>query len=210
MLDAIQLVNPAIQRWDASASGILPTTVTKGDAFEVVNAPADQSGRFGERMQNGDRVVWLGETFTTWAAEPHQWGVMTLHDVLRITLIELAFLANVQESALSDRNAVTRGEDYATGHGEIRLKIYATAGDYSSADLNTTGDVDEYTDPADQSGFLGIRLTGIRSAVLGDLPNLWVYSDDGSGNFERVANVGAISPTRGTLSRKATICPTPP
>ena len=189
--DSLKLINPSVQNWDASASGVLPTQVVKGNAYKVVNAPTDGSGRFGEVMQNNDWVVWEGETFTSWSAEPHLWFVVPAHDVRRITALESDFLTDTQITPQSDRNTIVRGEDYATdaAHGEIRLKIYATKGDYDAADLNTTGDIDVYTDASDQTGFLAIRLDGTAATLADVLPTLYVYVEDGSGNFTRLGNL---------------------
>ena len=188
-LDDIELQNPQNFQWDASANGTLPTVVLKGYAYRVVNAPADGSGRFGEVMQDGDWVVWEGDTFTSWDAEPHQWFVIAAHDVRRVTALEADFLSGFIESPLSDRNSVIRGADYAASAGEIRFQIYATQGDYTPADLNTNGDIDVYTDPSSQTGFLGIRLSGQFSTLESVLPTLYVYAEDGSGNFTRLLNL---------------------
>ncbi len=188
--DTIKLINPAVAVWNASAAGLLPTVgVVKGNAYRVANAPSDNSGRFGEVMQNGDWVVWEGETFTAWATEPHAWSVFPAHDVRRITALEQDFLTGVQQTPAGTRNTVIRGADYADSAGEIRLKLYDTRGDYSAADLNTTGDVDVFTDPSDATGFLGIRLQGTAATLASILPTLYVYSDDGSGNFTRLGNL---------------------
>ena len=188
--DSLKLINPSTAIWDASASGSLPTTgVVKGNAYKVVNAPSDGSGRFGEIMADGDWVVWEGETFTAWATEPHAWFVLPAHEVRRISALEDDFLNTVVVSTESDRNTITRGADYADAAGEIRLKIYNQQSDYSAADLNTTGDVDEYTDASDQNGYLAIRLTGNQAALASVLPTLWVYAEDPSGTFTRLVNL---------------------
>ena len=188
--DAIKLINPATAVWNANDGGTLPTTgVVKGNAYRVANAPADGSGRFGEVMEDGDWVVWEGETFTAWSTEPHAWFVLPAHDVRRISALETEFLNDVQESPLSDRNTVIRGANYADPAGEIRLKIYPTRGDYSAADLNTTGDVDEYTDAADQTGILAIRLTGTQATLASVLPTLYVFGEDTAGRFTRLLNL---------------------
>lgn len=187
--NSLRLQNPAQVVWDASATGVLPTTVDKGFAFKVANAPTDGSGRFGEVMYNGDWVVWEGTTFTSWAAEPHQWFVLAAHDVRRISALETDFLSDVAITPISNRNAIIRGADYADTAGEIRLKIYPTVADYSAADLNTTGDVDEYTDTSDQTGILAIRLPGTQATLADVLPTLYIYSEDGSGNFTLLGNM---------------------
>lgn len=187
--DDIELQNPASVIWDASTNGPLPTVVLKGYAFLVRNAPSDGSGRFGEVMQNGDWVVWQGETFTTWAAEPHQWFVLAGHDVRRISQLESDFLSGTLRSAVSDRNSVIRGVDYAIEAAEIRLKIYASSGAYTPADLNTTGIIDAYTDASDQTGILAIRLPGQQVTLAPTLPNLYVYSEDSGGNFTLLFNM---------------------
>lgn len=189
-LDAVKLINPREAVFDASANGPLPSVaVVEGNAYTVVNAPADGSGRFNQRMRNGDRVVWTGATFTSWSATPAQWFVLSLTDVVRGTQIDEEFLSYTEVSPRSDRNTVTRGALLSDTAGEIRLKLYATRGDYSAADLNTTGDIDEYTDPASQTAFLAIRLSGNQAANADDLPNLYVYEEDGSGNFVRLLNL---------------------
>ena len=190
-LDALKLISPSTAVWDASTNGSLPTTgVVKGNAYNVVNAPADGSGRFGEVMQTDDWVVWDGDTFTSWSAEPHLWFVLPAHDVRRISALEQDFLTDVRVTTpVTDRNTVIRGANYADTAGEIRLKVYPTVGDYSAADLNTTGDIDEYTDPTTQTGILAVRLTGELSTLATVLPTLYVYSEDSGGNFTRLFNL---------------------
>ncbi len=190
-LDAISLINPANTVWDASSSGALPTSgVIKGSAYKVVNAPSDGSGRFGEVMEDGDWVVWEGESFTAWATEPHAWFVIPGHEVRRISALETDFLSGVTATVpVTDRNATIRGADYADTAGQIRLKFYSTVADYDAADLNTTGDVDEYADASDQSGYFAIRFTGTLANLEDVLPTLWVYSEDSSGNFTRILNL---------------------
>ncbi len=85
--------------WSAAAEGILPSApnVLKGYAYRVIQAPVDGTGRFGEQMQNDDWIVWIGETFTSWSAEPHQWIVIAGHDVSRITAGNTGFLAQVTQ-----------------------------------------------------------------------------------------------------------------
>lgn len=189
-IDAIKLINPADTVWDASTNGTLPSSgVVKGNAYQVVNAPTDGSGRFDEVMLTDDWVVWDGETFTSWSATPHSWFVLPAHDVRRITALEQNFLTNVQTTPQSDRNGVTRGANYADTAGEIRMKVYVLPDTYSAADLNTTGDIDEYTDPSNQTGRLAIRLTGNQSALTNVLPTLYVYEESASGVFTRLFNM---------------------
>ena len=176
--------------WDASTNGPLPSAgVSKGNAYNVVNAPSDGSGRFGEVMQNDDWVVWDGETYVGWSVEPHQWFVIPAHEVRRITALERNFLTDVEVSAESDRNPIVRGANYADSAGEIRIKLYATRGDYAAADLNTTGDIDEYTNPTNVTGVVAIRLTGTQSTLASVLPTLYVYREDSSGAFTRLLNL---------------------
>jgi len=192
--DAVKLINPAVATWDASSNGVLPSSgVIKGNAYRVVNAPSDGSGRFGEFMQNGDWVVWEGETFTAWSTSPHAWFVLPAHEVRRISALSSDFLTTISETPEGRRNTVVRNEDYATDstHGEIRLKLYPTRGDYSAADINTTGDIDVYTDPASQTAYLAIRLAGTASSLADVLPTLYVYSEDSGGNFERLLHLSA-------------------
>lgn len=190
-LDAntFKFINPTDAVWDASTNGPLPTNVVKGNAYQVVNAPSDGSGRFDEVMVDNDWVVWTGETFTAWSTEPHQWAVLPAHEVRRISALESEFLNDVAVSDESDRNAVIRGANYADSVGEIRLKIYTQRSDYSAADLNTTGDIDEFTDASDATGYLGIRLPGTFSTVESVLPTLYIYAEDGSSNFSRLLNM---------------------
>ena len=191
-LDSIKLINPATAVWDASTNGTLPdpSSVVKGNAYQVVNAPTDGSGRFGEVMQNGDRVLVEAETFTSWTATtPRQWSVIPLHEVRRISALEQDYLNDIAISPQSDRNGVIRGANYADSVGEIRLKLYTQRSDYSATDLNTTGDIDEYTDPSDGNGFFGVRLPGNLSALTTVLPTLYVYSEDSNGNFTRLLNL---------------------
>lgn len=202
-LDAIKLTNPSSAVWDAASNGPLPSAgVAKGTAYKVVNAPTDGSGRFGEIMQNDDWVVWEGETFTSWSATPIQWFVIPAHEVRRITALEEDFLTEVEVSEVSDRNAITRGSNYADDVGEIRMKIYPTRAGYSAADLNTTGDIDEYTNQSDISGVLAIRLQGTRQSLLqaGDLQTLYVYSEDSSGEFTLITKVDETLSHEGDFS----------
>lgn len=189
-LDALKLINPTTAIWDASTNGPLPSNgVVKGNAYQVVNAPSDGSGRFGEVMQDDDWVVWDAETFTSWSAMPVQWFVLPAHDVRRISALESEFLNDVAISTPSDRNAVVRGALYSDTAGEIRLKLYATQAGYSAADLNTTGDIDEYIDPSTQTAFLAIRLTGTLATVAADLPTLYVYAQHADSSFTRLLNL---------------------
>ena len=202
-LDSIKLINPSTEVWDASSNGTLPSVaVTKGNAYKVVSAPADGSGRFGEVMQNDDWVVWEGETFTSWAASPVQWFVLPAHEVRRISALEQDFLTEIEVSEVSDRNAITRGANYADSVGEIRMKIYPTRGDYTAADLNTTGDIDEYSNPTDISGVLAIRLQGTRQSLLqtGDLQTLYVYAEDANGEFTLITKVDEVLSHEGDFS----------
>ena len=189
-LDAVKLINPADQTWDASTNGPLPSSgVVKGNAYQVVNAPTDGSGRFSEVMLTGDWVVWEGETFTSWSATPHQWFVIPAHEVRRISALESNFLSTIEVTPQSDRNTITRGANYADSVAEIRIKLYTQQSDYSAADLNTTGDIDEYTDPSDANAYVAIRLPGNFSALEDTLRTLYVYAEDGSGNFSRLLNL---------------------
>ena len=185
----ITLISPSSEVWDASENGALPSTsVTKGAAYKVVNAPSDGSGRFGEVMQNGDWVVWEGETFTSWVATPHLWFVLPAHEVRRISALEQDFLTDIVETPESDRNNVVRGAAYADTAGEIRLKVYPNRADYNAADLNTTGDIDEYQNPTAITGYLGIRLTGNLASLASVLPTLYVYLELDS-NFTQLLNL---------------------
>ena len=189
LFDAIRLQNPSNVVWDASENGTLPTQVAKGNAYKVVNAPSDGSGRFGEVMYTDDWVIWEGETFTAWATEPHQWFVIPAHDVRRISALETDFLTDVAVSDISSRNAVNRGADYADSASEIRIKIYDTVDDYSAADLNTTGQIDQFTQASDATGVVAVRLSGTQATLASTLPNLYLYLDDTLlGNFERDLN----------------------
>ena len=189
-LNAVRLISPSEQTWDASANGTLPSTaVVKGNAYKVVNAPIDGSGRFGEVMQDGDWVVWEGATFTSWSAVPVQWFVLPAHDVRRITALEDDFLTDTQISPVSSRNTIIRGADYADSAGEIRLKIYTTRAGYSAADLNTTGIIDAYQNAADITGFMAIRLSGELPSLVDVLPTLYLYVEDSDGTFTRLLNL---------------------
>lgn len=188
-VDALKLINPATEFWDATDGATLPSSsVVKGNAYRVANAPSDGSGRFGEVMENGDWVVWEGASFTSWAAEPHLWFVLPAHDVRRVSALGTEFLNDVALSTVSDRNAVIRGANYADSAGEIRLKIYPTRADYTAADLNTTGDIDEFTDLTSTTGYLAIRLTGTLATVQSVLPTLYVYEDN-AGTFTKLINL---------------------
>lgn len=189
-LDDIELQNPRNFQWDASAGGTLPTVVLKGYAYRVINAPSDGSGRFGEIMQDGDWVVWEGDTFTSWDAEPHQWFVIAAHDVRRISALENDFLSEVQVTTpVSDRNGVLRGANFTDTNGSINIKAYATQGDYSPGDLNTSGDVTERTITPAQTAFLGIRLNGTLATLQSTLPTLYVYAEDSGGEFRILGNM---------------------
>lgn len=189
VLDSIKLVNPASQVWDASTNGTLPTQVVKGNAYRVVNAPSDGSGRFNEPMSNGDWVVWEGESFNSWSTEPHAWFVLPAHDVRRISALENEFLNDVQVSGVSNRNTIVRGSNYADTADEIRLKIYNQRSDYNANDLNNNGDIDEYTEGSDITGYLGVRLTGTSTSLVDTLPTLYVFSEDSNSNFTLIGSL---------------------
>lgn len=187
----VRLINPTSAVWDASANGPLPTVgVEQGNAYKVVNAPSDGSGRFGEVMQNGDWVVWEGATFTAWSNTPLQWFVIPAHDVRRISALEQDFLTDVSiTTPVSDRNTVVRGANYADTAGELRLKIYENDTDYTAADLNTTGDIDEYTNNAPITGILGIRLDRTSTQLTTPLTDLYVYVENPDGTFVLLGNM---------------------
>ena len=201
----IRLINPRNAIWDASANGPLPSVgVEQGNAYRVANAPADGSGRFGEVMQNGDWVVWEAETFTSWSATPLQWFVIPAHDVRRITALEQDFLTDVEISPVSDRNTIIRGANYADTAGELRLKMYPDEASYNAADLNTTGDIDEYTNATDITGILGIRLDRT-SANLTDptLDQLYVYIENADGTFVLIGNMARDFAFRGDFGAES-------
>ena len=188
--DAIKLINPATITWDASNTSNLPSTnVVKGNAYSIRNVPNGAGEVLDEYMADEDWAVWNGETFTSWASTPHQWFVLSAHDVRRISALEDNFLSTFVESPESNRNTVIRGANYADSAGEIRIKLYNQQSDYSAADLNTTGDIDEFTDPSDATAYVGIRLTGLYSALSSVLPTLYLYAEDGNGNFTRLLNL---------------------
>ena len=188
--DSLKLINPLTAVWDASANGTLPTSVVKGNAYRVVRAPSDGSGRFEEPMQNDDWVYWFGETFTSWEATPRQWAVIAAHDVRRISALESNFLNTVQLVPVSDRNTIIRGADYATDHAEIRFQIYANRADYDPTDLNQNGQIDEYTAAAPITGYLAVRLPGSETALATELPTIYAYLQaDGQAAFTRLVNL---------------------
>lgn len=203
-LDAIKLISPTTEVWDASSNGSLPNVATavKGNAYKVVNAPTDGSGRFGEVMLNDDWIVVEADQLTSWSVTPLQWFVLPAHEVRRITALAQDFLTEVEISEVSDRNAITRGVNYADTAGEIRMKIYPERSDYDPADLNTTGDIDEYSNTTDITGVLAVRLTGTRQGLLaiGELQTLYIYSEDSNGEFTRVTKLDEVLSHEGDFS----------
>lgn len=199
-LDAIKLINPTSQVWDASANGPLPdvATVVKGNAYKVVNAPTDGSGRFGEVMENDDWIVVEAETFTSWSQTPLQWFVLPAHEVRRISALAEDFLTDVSVTTpVTDRNSVVRGANYADTAAELRLKMYADESGYSAADLNTTGDIDEYTNPSDITGILAIRLDRTSTNLTTPLTDLYVYTENSNGTFSLIGNMARDFAFRG-------------
>ena len=190
VFDALKFIDPADAVWNASDTGNLPSVgVVKGNGYRITGVPAGSDTVLDEVMANGDYAVWTGASFTSWTATPHQWIVLPAHEVRRISALEQDFLTGVAESPRSDRNGVARGADYADSAGEIRLKIYPTAGDYSAADLNTTGDIDAYTDASDQAGVLAVRFSGTQSSLAAVLPTLYAYVEHQDGSFTRLGNL---------------------
>lgn len=200
----IRLINPAQEQWDASASGTLPSTaLNRGNAWRVTNAPASGEGRFGEPMQDGDWVVIESETLTSWSTTPHGWFVIPAHEVRRISALENDFLSGFVEVPVSDRNQVIRGADYADEAGEIRLKLYPARSDYSAADLHTTGDVDEYTNPTALTGYLGVRFVGTQSTLASTLSTLYAYKESSSGEFTLLGNISRHFPHQGDYTTES-------
>lgn len=179
-LDDIEL---QAETWDASSAGVLPTNVLKGYAYRVTNAPTDGSGRFGVVMYTNDWVVFSADTFTDWATTA-DWFVIPATDVRRITAAQADFLG-----ATGEETVVIRGADYAVQAGEIRMQIYATAADYSAADLNSNGQIDSYSNTSDAHGRIGIRLTGTQATLATVLPTLYVYAESPTGQFTQVFNL---------------------
>lgn len=201
---SVRLINPTNAIWDASANGPLPSTnVAQGNAYRVVNAPSDGSGRFGEVMQNGDWVVWEGAVFTSWSATPLQWFVIPGHDVRRITALEQDFLTDIQISPVSDRNTIVRGANYADTAAELRLKIYENDTDYTPADLNTTGDIDEYVNNAPITGTLAIRLDRNSTNLTTPLTDLYVYVENADGSFVLIGNMARDFAFRGDFGAES-------
>lgn len=94
VLDDIQLRQ---ETWNAGSNAALPTTVLKGYAYRVVNAPSDGSGRFGVRMLNDDLVIFIGDTFTDWTTTA-DWFVLAEADGKHISATESNFLLTVVET----------------------------------------------------------------------------------------------------------------
>lgn len=185
-LDAIKLISPTTEVWDASTNGPLPAVASavKGNAYKVVNAPADGSGRFGEVMLNDDWIVVEADQLTSWSVTPLQWFVLPAHEVRRITALQQDFLTDVAVTTpVTDRNTVVRGADYADTAGELRLKIYTDESGYSAADLNTTGDIDAYTNLSDITGILAIRLDRTSTTLTTPLADLYLYTENSDGTF---------------------------
>ena len=201
----VRLINPTSAVWDASSTGILPSVgVEQGNAYKVVNAPSDGSGRFGEVMQNDDWVVWDAATFTAWSNTPVQWFVIPAHDVRRISALEQDFLTDVSiTSPVTDRNTVVRGANYADTAGELRLKIYVNDTDYTAADLNTTGDIDQYVNDAPITGILAIRLDRNSTNLTTPLTELFVYVENPDGTFVLIGNMARDFAFRGDFGAES-------
>ena len=85
---------------------------------------------------------------------------------------------------------ITQGADYAVAAGEIRIKLYSSQGGYSAADLNTTGQIDSYTNTSNlDDHFIAIRLTGQNASLTDTLPDLWVYVEHVDGTSTRLFNM---------------------
>ena len=181
--DSLNDIELQAETWDASSSGTLPTNVLKGYAYRVTNAPTDGSGRFGVVMYTNDWVVFSAETFTDWSTTA-DWFVIPATDVRRITSAQADFLG-----ATGEESVVVRGADYAVAAAEIRMQIYATAGDYDAADLNNNGQIDSYSNTSDAHGRIAIRLNGTQAGLASTLPSLYVYAESPTGQFTRVANL---------------------
>ena len=125
VLNDVELQN---ETWDASTNGILPTTYEKGDAFRVVNAPSDGTGRFGETMEDGDWIIWESTDSGTWQETPHKWFVLPAHDVRRISAAGSNFLSTVSESD-------TR-VDAANAGNETTIRFWISPALFSSAPLD--------------------------------------------------------------------------
>lgn len=203
----ITFIHPSVATWDARSDGPLPTTNVKfGNAYEVVNAGNDDNvgiTRYGEVMRNGDRVVWLGESFTSWDGDPRLWAVFSQADVRRLLTLEQDFLIDVAESVESDRNAVIVGSEYATSADELRLKIYSTPSDYTSADLAANGDIDTYSNPTNITGLLAIQLDRPSSNPLEPLENLFVYVVNADNSRVLFGNLSRDFAFRGNVNSKA-------
>ena len=177
------------QTWDATDGATLPGVgqVQRGWAFEVINAPTDGSGRFNEVLYTGDWVVYDSETFTgssDWA-NTNNWFVIAASDVRRLTLAGQVFLQHV-----GTKSVIVRGNDYADTVGEIRIQLYQNAGDYTAGDLNTNGQIDQYTDTSDLLGYrVAIRFPGTAASLATVIPSLHVYAEDTFGNFTRLLSL---------------------
>lgn len=184
---AITLIEPSQSVWDASPTGTLPTSgVVTGNAYKIINAPADQSGRFGKTMRNGDWVVWTAETFTQWN-DTDNWLVMTQGDIYEFTQTQINFLNGLTISNVSDRNSVIRGTAWSDDAEvtEVRLKVYETIADYDPTDLNSNGAINTLNISQTQSGYLYIRVPNITDLNIARL-TLFAYADTNLlGNLSR-------------------------
>ena len=185
------------QTWDATNGATLPGTgqVQQGWAFRVINAPTDGSGRFNQVLYTNDWVVWSAISFTQWA-DTANWFVIAASDVRRLTLAGQQFLEHV-----GTKSVIVRGNDYADQAGEIRIQLYQNSGDYTPGDLNTNGQIDQYTNTSDLPGYrIAVRLDNNQAAILTTLPSLYIYVEDVRGNFTRSFNLSTDFTHQGDFS----------
>lgn len=158
------------ETWDASTTGNLPTGVSKGYAYQVVNAPTDGTGRFNVSMENGDWVVWKADTFSSWSQTPVEWFVLPGHDVKRITVEQSKFLSQIQESTVN-----AKGVNYDTIYN-VKFRLYTDETEYSVSNFDTTAQEGSYTDTdASYGAIIYISIETTQTQVNSDAENLNVY-----------------------------------
>lgn len=114
------------ETWDASSTGVLPSTVLQGYAYFVTNAPSDGSGRFGVRMQTGDLVVWSAASFTAWT-DTNNWFVLSEADGKHISAAESNFLLQVTESDIQVDG------DRIVDNGATRALVWLSPAEFATA-----------------------------------------------------------------------------
>ena len=117
-------------------------------------------------------------------ADVNDWAIIRRALSHPVTALESRFLGGVSETS-----SVSKGVNYADSAGEIRIQLYDIGG-YTPADLNNNGQIDQYSNTANQfNQVIAIRFNNTQAQLTNVLPRLYVDVLSPDGVDRRVFNL---------------------